>query len=465
MLSSLVTRRDARTLPLVALDRESFPGWLRRQDRRVARWVRASGFTPGANRVLTVPAEDGRIALAIFAKAESGPWSWAAAAQRLPPGRYAIDPESQPAIDGEEATSAAIGWALESYAFDRYRSAEDDAKAARQLVWPPGADRAEARRVIEAVGFVRDLVNTPAADLGPEELCEAGRALGERYGAKVKIVEGARLAREYPAIATVGRGSARGPRLLDLRWGSAKHPRVTLVGKGVCFDSGGLDLKNAAGMLRMKKDMSGAAHALALAGLIMDARLPVRLRVLAPAVENLPGPHAYRPLDVIRMRSGVTVEITNTDAEGRLVLADALADADGEAPDLLIDLATLTGAARLALGTELTPFFSSQRKLAEDLARHARAVRDPVWRLPLHRGYRRHLESKVADLKNAPSIQVAGAITAALFLKEFVGATESWLHLDLFGWSEHARPGRPVGADATGLRAVWALVKERYPAR
>jgi len=327
---------------------------------------------------------------------------------------------------------------------------------------PAGADRAEARRVIEAVGMVRDLVNTPASDLGPEELCEAGRALGERYGAKSRVVTGARLAREYPAIATVGRGSARAPRLFDLTWGSAKNPRLTLVGKGVCFDSGGLDLKNAAGMLRMKKDMGGAAHALALAGMVMDAGLPVRLRVLVPAVENMPGPNAYRPLDVIRMRKGVTVEVTNTDAEGRLVLADALTEADREKPDLLIDLATLTGAARLALGTELTPFFSSQKKLADDFARHARAVRDPVWRLPLHRGYRRHLESKVADLKNAASIQFAGAITAALFLREFVSESASWLHLDLFGWNDHARPGRPIGADATGLRALWALIQERY---
>jgi leucyl aminopeptidase len=263
----------------------------------------------------------------------------------------------------------------------------------------------------------------------------------------------------------VGRGSGRAPRLLDLRWGSPHDPRVTLVGKGVCFDSGGLDLKNASGMLRMKKDMAGAAHALALAGMIMDAGLPVRLRVLVPAVENLPGPHAFRPLDVIRTRKGLTVEVSNTDAEGRLVLADALFEADRESPDLLVDIATLTSAARVALGTEITAFFASQKQLAEDFARHGRAVRDPVWRLPFHHGYRRHLDSKVADLKNAASIPVAGAITAALFLREFVTNAQQWLHLDIFGWNEHSRPGRPAGADATGLRALWGLLKERYPAK
>jgi leucyl aminopeptidase len=249
---------------------------------------------------------------------------------------------------------------------------------------------------------------------------------------------------------------------VDLRWGDAAHPKLTLVGKGVCFDSGGLDLKNAAGMLRMKKDMGGAAIVLGLAKLVMDAALPVRLRVLVPAVENLPGPGAYRPLDVLQTRKGLTVEVSNTDAEGRLILADALAEADREGPELLIDVATLTGSARLALGTEITPFFSTDRGLADALARAARRTHDPVWRLPLHRPYRRHLDSRVADLKNAPSTSLAGSITAALFLREFVDAAERWLHLDVFGWVDSAKPGRPIGGEATGMRAVWAMLKDRY---
>ncbi len=459
VLESLVARRHARTVPLVVVDRAGFVRWLSRQDRATARWLAANAFEPSGNRVALVPGEDGP-SLALFARAEGGPWAWAAAAQRLPPGRYAIEG----ALEPEEATDAAIGWALEAYTFDRYLTRRD-AGARRELVWPAGADREEARRVLEAVGMVRDLVNTPAADLGPAELAAEARALGRRYGARTRVVTAAALAREYPAVHAVGRGSARAPRLVDLRWGRAGDPRLTLVGKGVCFDSGGLDLKNSAGMQRMKKDMAGAAHALALARLVMDARLPVRLRVLLPCVENLPGPNAYRPLDVLSTRKGLTVEVSNTDAEGRLLLADALAEADRERPDLLVDIATLTGSARIALGTELTPFFSSDRKLADDLARHGRKARDPVWRLPLHRGYRRHLESKVADLKNAPSIQLAGAIIAALFLREFVTETERWLHLDIFGWTDHARPGRPLGAEATGLRALWALVKERYPTK
>ncbi len=458
VLETLVARRNAATLPLLVVDRAGFARGRGAQARAVRRWVDASGFEPGGNRVAIVPGADGAAPVALFGRGEGGPWAWAAAAQRLPPGRDAIEAELSP----EEATEAAIGWALEAYVFDRYLTRAETG-GRRELVWPVGADRAEARRILEAVGFVRDLVNTPAADLGPEELAGTARAVARRFGAKVCVVSGPRLAREYPAVHAVGRGSERAPRLIDLTWGRAGDPRVTLVGMGVCFDSGGLDLKNAAGMLRMKKDMAGAAHVLALAGLVMDAKLPVRLRVLVPAVENLPGPGAYRPLDVIRMRKGITVEVTNTDAEGRLVLADALAEADRETPDLLIDVATLTGSARLALGTELTPFFASDRKLADDLARHARKVRDPVWRLPLHRGYRRHLESKVADLKNAASIQLAGAITAALFLREFVTESERWLHLDIFGWTDHARPGRPLGGEATGLRALWALLKERYP--
>ncbi len=457
VLKTLVTRRNAGTLPIIVVDRDGFDAWLQEQDGTTARWVPASRFEPSGNRVLVVPREDGAPSFALFGRGEGGLWSWAAAAQRLPPGRYRIDA----ALSPEEATDAAIGWALEAYAFDRYATRAEPGSP-RELIWPAGADRPEVRRMVEAVGMVRDLVNTPAEDLGPAELAAAARELGRRHGARTTVISGARLEREYPLVHAVGRGSPRAPQLVDLRWGKPDHPKLTLVGKGVCFDSGGLDLKGPSSMLRMKKDMGGAAHVLGLASLIMDAKLPVRLRVLVPAVENMPGPGAYRPLDVLKTRKGLTVEVGNTDAEGRLILADALAEADREKPDLLIDVATLTGAARVALGTELTPFFSTERKLADDLLRIGRKERDLVWRLPLHRGYRRHLDSRVADIKNAATTSLAGAITAALFLREFIDETERWLHLDIFSWSDHARPGRPLGGDATGLRALWALLKERY---
>jgi leucyl aminopeptidase len=435
-----VTRPNAQTLPIFVVDRDGFASWLASQDRAMKRWVEANEFSPRGNRVLLAP--DARSVL--FGRGEGGLFAWSTLAQRLAPGRYRIEGS----VDG---TEAAIGWALAAYDFDRYRTRAAK-EPLRELVWPESADRKEALRMIEAITSARDLINTPAADLGPSELASAARKLGRRYGARVKIVRGDALARGYPMVAAVGRGSARAPCLIDLSWG--RGPKITLVGKGVCFDSGGLDLKNSQGMLRMKKDMAGAAIVLSLAGLIMDAKLPVRLRVLIPAVENLPGANAYRPLDVLRSRKGLTVEVSNTDAEGRLILADALADADRETPDLLIDVATLTGAARLALGSELTPFFASDTKLADELSKHGRDARDPVWRLPLHKAYRRHLDSRVADLKNAASLQLAGAITAALFLREFVTETERWLHLDVFGWNDNLKAGRPVGGEATGTRGV-----------
>jgi leucyl aminopeptidase len=456
VLRTLVARSTARTVPIIVVDQAAYTAWRKKQSATRRAWLDGNAFVPSGHRVCLVPGSGG-VSLALLGTSDSGPWTWATAAQRLPPGRYRIESVTSP----EEATDAAIGWALASYAFDRYLSSPD--RPRRELVWPAGADRDEARRQLEAISLVRDLINTPAEALGPAELARAAVELGEAHAARVKTVAGKALRSGYPMIHAVGRGSARGPRLVDLQWGDAKRPKLTLVGKGVCFDSGGLDLKNAAGMLRMKKDMGGAAIALGLAKLVMDAELPVRLRVLIPAVENLPGPDAMRPLDVLKSRKGLTVEVSNTDAEGRLVLADALAEADSEGPDLLIDIATLTGSARLALGTEITPFFTTDKKVADELAKHARRARDPVWRMPLHGGYRRHLESKVADLKNAPSTQLAGAITAALFLREFVEKTGAWLHLDVFGWIDNAKAGRPLGGEATGMRAVWELLRARYP--
>ncbi|HEX4158564.1 MAG TPA: leucyl aminopeptidase family protein, partial [Rhizomicrobium sp.] len=348
-----------------------------------------------------------------------------------------------------------------TYEFDRYRKRS---RRFPQLLVPADVDPADAQRIAEGVFLARDLVNTPANDMGPAELSEAAQALAHRFGAGFRAILGDELIEQnYPLVHAVGRASERAPRLLDLRWGEESAPKVTLVGKGVCFDSGGLDLKNSAGMLTMKKDMGGAAVVLGLAQMVMAAGLPVRLRVLIPAVENAVSGAAYRPGDVLMSRRGLTVEIGNTDAEGRLVLADALAEADDEAPALLIDFATLTGAARAATGMELPPFFTDDETLAADLSRVAGEVHDPVWRLPLWRGYESAINSPIADLNNISDYNLAGAITAALFLNRFVSRARSWVHLDIPAWIDRPRPGRRRGAEANGARAIYALLSSRYP--
>jgi len=329
-------------------------------------------------------------------------------------------------------------------------------------VLPPGVDGAEVSRLASGVCLARDLINTPANDMGPAELADAARRLAREQGAKFRSVSGPTLARDYPLVAAVGQGSARAPQLIELLWGKPGAPKVTLVGKGVCFDTGGYNLKPTSGMATMKKDMGGAAVVLGLAQMIMDAKWNLRLRVLIPAVENSVSGTAYRPSDIFKSRKGLTVEIGNTDAEGRLVLADALADADDEAPELLIDCATLTGAARMATGMELPPFFTDDEKLAADLTRHATEASDPVWRLPLWRGYEPVIAGAVADLTNSPNYGLAGAITAALFLNRFVEKAESWLHLDIPGWVDRPKPGRRLGGEANAARALYGLLKERY---
>jgi leucyl aminopeptidase len=310
--------------------------------------------------------------------------------------------------------------------------------------------------------MVRDLINTPSNDFGPDELEAAARKVASLHKAKLTVVSGDALKRGFPMIHDVGKASPRQPRLIDFTWGSASAPKVTLVGKGVCFDTGGLDIKGASGMALMKKDMGGAANVLGLAQMIMDARLPVRLRVLIPAVENAIAGNAFRPGDILKSRKGLTVEIGNTDAEGRLVLGDALALADEEAPDLLIDMATLTGSARVALGPDLPPFYTSDDGLAADVTRHAAGQRDPLWRMPFWDPYYALFESSVADMNNSADSSFAGSITAALFLKRFVEKTKSYLHLDIYGWTPTAKPGFPKGGEAQGIRALYSLIAERY---
>jgi leucyl aminopeptidase len=355
---------------------------------------------------------------------------------------------------------AALAFALGSYRFGRYRKLEDKAVT---LELPDGVDGADLTRIADGVTLARDLINTPANDLGPAELEEAARTLAAGHGANIRSVVGDDLlAENFPLIHAVGRAAARAPRLIDFTWGNPNDPRITLVGKGVCFDTGGLDIKPESAMLIMKKDMGGAACVLALAHMIMDRGLRVRLRVLIPAVENAISGGAFRPLDVYRARKGVTVEIGNTDAEGRLVLADALALADQETPALVVDMATLTGAARVALGPDLPPFYTDDDALAADLARCAAAENDPLWRMPLWRPYESLLESKTADINNVSAGNQGGSITAALFLSRFVTAAKAWVHLDVYAWTQTTKSGRPEGGDCQAARAIYALLKERY---
>jgi leucyl aminopeptidase len=440
--------------PLHAVRAKDAQAWLARQKRSAL--VVASGFT-GANGMLAaLPDAKGGIAAWVLGLGDSqDAFALATAAEKLPAGTYRLG--EVPEFCG--GANAALAWLMGGYAFDRYK--KKTARKAR-LVLPQGVDGAEVPRIAENLFLARDLVNTPANDMGPAELEAASRALANRHGARVTVTSGANLAKNYPLIAAVGQGSDRAPRLIEFIWGKLSAPRVTLVGKGVCFDTGGLDLKPSAAMLTMKKDMGGAACALAVAGMVMDAKLNLRLRVLIPAVENSVSGAAMRPGDVFKSRKGLTVEIGNTDAEGRLILADALSDADDENPDLLIDIATLTGAARAATGMELPPFFTDDETLAADLSRVGKETQDPLWRLPLWRGYEDTISSRIADLNNNPAYNYAGAITAALFLNRFVAKTKSWAHLDIPAWIDRARPGRPIGGEANGARAIYALLKERY---
>ncbi|HET6943594.1 MAG TPA: leucyl aminopeptidase family protein, partial [Sphingomicrobium sp.] len=385
------------------------------------------------------------------------PWCLAKLAESLPEGTYRL-------AEGEPG-QAALGWLLAQHRFDTYRTKKDEPERGPRVLVTGEPARTDATiRLAEAVTLVRDLVNTPAGDLGPAELERAARALADRFGAEVRVTSGDELATGYPLIAAVGAAATRerAPRLVELEWGDPNHPRIAVIGKGVCFDSGGLDLKPASGMRLMKKDMGGAAHALALAGLIAGERLPIRLHLLIPAVENAVAGNALRPGDIVKSRLGLQVEIDNTDAEGRLILADALARAAENEPELIIDFATLTGAARIALGPDLPALFSSDDALAEDILSAGRAIDDPSWRMPLWDPYEDMLKSDVADLANASSTPMAGAVTAAMFLKRFVPKDVPWAHFDTYAWRDKGKPGRPKGGEALGLRAVFTAVSARY---
>lgn len=450
----------ADAVELICLKKAAFAAWVAAQPGHIKVWAEANAFTGEAGQVCPVPGIDGSLALVLLGQAEEDdPWAFAALPAKLPAGTYRI---ATP-LDPRAANWAALAWSLATYQFSRYKTRAE--RSWPKLAWPENADRGWVERTAEATALVRDLINTPAADMGPPELAASAEALASVHGAAVRVIVGDGLLSEnYPAIHAVGRAAAahRQPRLIDLTWGDDSAPRVTLVGKGVCFDSGGLDLKTSATMKLMKKDMGGAAHVLGLASMIMAAKLPVRLRVLIPAVENSVSGDAMRPMDVLTTRKGMSVEIGNTDAEGRLVLSDALWEASREKPELLIDLATLTGAARTALGVELPALFTNNDLLAADLIRAGEAEADPMWRLPLYKPYRRMLDSKVADINNVSDGPYAGAITAALFLQEFVGSGIPWVHLDVMAWNPSSRPGRPDGGEAMTLRALYAIITQRF---
>jgi leucyl aminopeptidase len=419
----------------------------------------ANGFAAKPGSCLTLPDANGDIAQVVFGLEDEtskfrDPFRAGLLPGLLPAGLYRF------ANAPHDARLATLAFALGSYRFSRYR--KNDTPGVR-LVPSDNIDVADIARMAEAATLARDLINTPSNDMGPAELAHAALDLATRFGASFNCIVGDELTQQnFPLIHAVGMASTRAPRLIDFTWGDPAHPKVTLVGKGVCFDTGGLDLKPSSGMLIMKKDMGGAANVLALALMIMDARLKVRLRVLIPAVENAVAGNAFRPLDIFRSRKGITVEIGNTDAEGRLVLADALALADEEKPDLLIDLGTLTGAARVALGPDLPPFYTNDEPLALDLARCAKQENDPLWRLPLWPAYDSWLDSKVANINNAPSGGFAGSITCALFLQRFVEDAKSWLHVDIYGWTPSAKPARPEGGECQAARAIYKLLGERY---
>lgn len=450
-----------RAIPLVIVAPAGLAEWLSDQDEPTRAWVSAAGFEAASGSVLIVPAADGGISVALVGWGENirrrERFALAAVAPRLPAGTYRLVPRGI----SLDPTLETLGWLLGDYRFDRYKK-KDVPRAA--LVCPEGVDGPRLQAIAAAAAMAQDLINTPARDLGPEGLQQAFLELAARRGAQASVICGreALLAANLPMIEAVGAAATEPPRLLDLVWGLPDAPKVTLVGKGVCFDTGGLDIKPSSSMGLMKKDMGGAATAMALADLIMGTGLDVRLRLLVPAVENAIAGNAMRPGDILPSRKGLTVEVNNTDAEGRLVLADALALADEESPELIVSLATLTGAARVALGPDLPPFFTDDEAVAEALLRASRAVADPLWRLPFWDPYEAMIEPDIADLDNAPGGGMAGAITAALFLRRFVTAAPAYIHLDIFAWAPQAKPARPKGAAFQAARALLAMLEERY---
>jgi len=456
--SLFVADRGQKARPIHLVDKGTFQPWFKKrspEDRALLEAMRFDGNKAHAFALMP-RGNEFEVVGAVKSVVSLSPWCLAKLGESLPEGTYKLA--------DRESGKAALGWLLGQHRFDTYRSKQDADRGPRVLVTGEAAQIDAMVRLAEATALVRDLVNTPAGDLGPAELEKAVRDAAVGLGAQVRVTAGKELASGYPLIQAVGGAAtdSRAPRLIELEWGKADAPRVAIVGKGVCFDSGGLDIKHASGMRLMKKDMGGAAHALALARLIIAAKLPVRLHLLIPAVENAVSGGAYRPGDVIKSRAGTFVEIDNTDAEGRLVLADAFSRATEDKPVLMVDFATLTGAARIALGPDLPALFATSDALADDALAASRDVEDPLWRMPLWEPYNDMLKSEIADLANAGGAPMAGSITAAMFLKRFVPEGLEWAHLDTYAWRDAASPGRPKGGDALGLRAILAMLERRF---
>jgi len=451
-----VNTADAKTI--VPLTNETFASWLSEQTDFVKNWVRAVNFTAKPESICLLPASDGSLASVLFGvKSYDDFWSFGLLSYSLPEGCYRLDKIT----DVSQLTLIAMAWGLGAYQFNRYK--KNNNKTIAQLVIPAACAADQLNNNLAAIYTVRELINTPAEAMGPPQLAQAALDCAQPFQAAVSQIIGDDLLTEnYPLIHAVGRAGPQAPRLIDLQWGDSQAPKITLVGKGVCFDTGGLDIKNSASMLFMRKDMGGAAHALGLAHMIMAAKLPIRLRVLIPAVENSVAGNAYRPGDIFTSRQGLTVEIGNTDSEGRLVLADALTAAVAEKPEILVDFSTLTGAARVAVGTDISAMFSNNDLLAEQILKHAQQQQDPICRMPLYAPYRKMIDSSFADINNSGASSYAGAITAALFLKEFVPDEIPWLHFDFMAWNLATRPGRPEGGEAMAIRAVFSYLAEKY---
>lgn len=455
----LVKKSDTAPINLIPVPSNKFEPWLKKQTKGIKNWVTANDFKGGAGSYLTFPSKKGSIdAVVVCISEDARMWDYAALPAKLPKGTYKIKGR----LTADEADDAALGWALGTYSFDWYKETTKDFAT---LILPKPCDLSRLKALAGGIELTRDLINLPAADMGPVELAQASLDLAKDYNATCKVIEDESLLNQnFPAIYAVGKGAAddRRPCLIDLTWGKETDPKVTLVGKGVCFDTGGLDIKPAQFMKLMKKDMGGAAHVLGLGKAIMEARLPVRLRILIPAVENAVSDKAMRPLDVVSSRKGTTIEIGHTDAEGRVVLADALTYASEEKPEMILDFATLTGAARVALGTELPALFSNNDDLANALLKSGQDEGDNMWRLPLWKPYRKLIDGKTGDISNEASAPYGGAITAALFLEEFVLNSTPWAHMDVMGWNTGSKPGRPEGGEAMGLRAAFTMINNYF---
>ena len=457
-MHTLLTHKSSPSdISILAVEAKDYAAWLKKQPTTTQQWLKAQDYAAKAGSICQIPSEKGGLkAVVLGVESKNNLWHFAALADLAPAKlTYAID-------DKKYLEDAALGWLLGTYRFTQYKPAP---KAYGKLRVPAKFDTTEVEKTASAIYLIRDLINRPANDLTPSALAKAALKVAKDNGAKAVEISGdALLKQNYPTIHAVGRACVDAPRLVDIRWndGNKKLPLVTLVGKGVCFDTGGLNIKTGGGMGLMKKDMGGAAAALGLAQLIMQSKLKLRLRVLVPIVENSISSNAFRPQDVIKTRKGITVEIGNTDAEGRLILCDALTEADREKPDLLIDMATLTGASRTALGPDIPSFFTPSDALAKSIEKSAQEMADPLWRLPLWAGYEEYLASSVADINNAGNSSYAGAITAALFLKRFVTETTNWLHVDMMAWNITSKPGRPVGGEAQGIRSLYHHLKVIY---